>query len=88
MAEKRERADTSLIRASEIGQYAYCAKAWWLSRVEGVQPSNLRQLEAGTAAHTRHGAQVVASALLARVALACLALGGLLAVIWLIGALG
>jgi CRISPR/Cas system-associated exonuclease Cas4 (RecB family) len=87
MPAQHSQADTHLIRASEIGQYAYCAKAWWLSRVEGVQPSNLRQLEAGRDAHARHGAQVVASTLLARVALACLALGGLLAAIWLISSL-
>jgi hypothetical protein len=47
-----------IIRASEIGQYDFCAKAWWLGSIEGVPPSNLRQLQAGTAAHEAHGRQV------------------------------
>jgi hypothetical protein len=47
-----------IIRASEIGQYDFCAKAWWLGSIEGVQPSNIRQLQAGTAAHEEHGRQV------------------------------
>ena len=47
-----------IIRASEIGQYDFCAKAWWLGSIEGVQPSNIRELQAGTAAHAEHGRQV------------------------------
>lgn len=47
-----------IIRASEIGQYDFCAKAWWLGSIEGVQPSNIRELQAGTAAHEQHGRQV------------------------------
>ena len=47
-----------IIRASEIGQYDFCAKAWWLGSIEGVSPSNIRQLQAGTAAHVEHGRQV------------------------------
>ena len=47
-----------VIRASEIGQYDFCAKAWWLGSIEGVQPSNVRELQAGAAAHAEHGRQV------------------------------
>jgi hypothetical protein len=47
-----------VIRASEIGQYDFCAKAWWLGSIEGVPPSNIRELQAGTAAHEEHGQQV------------------------------
>ena len=47
-----------VIRASEIGQYDFCAKAWWLGSIEGVQPSNIHELQAGTAAHEAHGRQV------------------------------
>lgn len=75
--------DLYIIRASELGQYAYCAKAWWLGHVEGVPPSNARQLEVGAAAHTRHGTQVALAGLLSRAALACLVVGGLLALAWL-----
>jgi hypothetical protein len=75
--------DDKVIRASEMAQYAYCAKAWWLGSVEGVQPSNVRQLEAGTAAHARHGARVALAGWLSRAALVCLALSLVLMVIWL-----
>ena len=47
-----------VIRASEIGQYDFCAKAWWLGSIEGVQPSNARELQAGVTAHAAHGRQV------------------------------
>jgi hypothetical protein len=47
-----------VIRASEIGQYDFCAKAWWLGSIEGVQPSNVRELQAGVTAHAAHGRQV------------------------------
>jgi hypothetical protein len=81
---KQVQTSGEVIRASELGQYLYCAQAWWLGRVEGVQPSNVRQLESGSAAHTQHGVQVALAGLLARVALVCLALGGLLALIYLV----
>jgi hypothetical protein len=47
-----------IVRASEIGQYDFCAKAWWLGSIEGVSPSNIRELQKGTAAHAEHGRQV------------------------------
>ncbi len=72
-----------IIRASELGQYTYCAQAWWLGSVKGVPPSNVRQIEAGTAAHTQHGLRVALAGMLARAALICLAAGGLLALAWL-----
>lgn len=81
---KAERRKDSIIRASEVAQYAYCAKAWWLARVEGVRPSNVRQLESGESAHARHGAGVALAGWLTRAALACLALGALLIILWLI----
>jgi hypothetical protein len=46
------------IRASEIGQYAYCRRAWWLRRVGGVRPENVRQMKAGVQFHQQHGRKV------------------------------
>ncbi|NOT61758.1 MAG: hypothetical protein HOP19_16205 [Acidobacteria bacterium] len=43
----------SVITASEIGEYAYCAKAWHLRR-SGVAPRGA-QLHEGTAFHEQHG---------------------------------
>lgn len=84
---KATRRKDSIIRASELAQYAYCAKAWWLARVEGVQPSNVGQLESGDSAHARHGAGVALAGWLARAALVCLALGAGLTILWLIATL-
>jgi hypothetical protein len=53
-----------VIRASEIGEYVFCHRAWWLHQIEGHTSSNVRQLAEGTAWHARHGRQVgLASAL-------------------------
>ncbi|MCS7057254.1 MAG: hypothetical protein NZM18_13900 [Thermoflexales bacterium] len=58
-----------VIRASEIGQYAYCARAWWLSSVVGVPMTNAPELQHGTMMHRRHGRLVSLSRALVAVAL-------------------
>ncbi len=45
------------IRASEIGAYLYCRRAWWY-RLQGVEPENREALGEGTAYHLRHGKEV------------------------------
>lgn len=47
-----------LIRASEVGQYTYCARAWWLDRVQGLSPTNDRELTLGREDHRKHGRMV------------------------------
>jgi hypothetical protein len=73
-----------IIRASEIGQYDYCAKAWWLGSVEGVASSNTRELQAGTLAHERHGRVVGRAARLQQSAVVLLMVGIALLAIFLI----
>jgi CRISPR/Cas system-associated exonuclease Cas4 (RecB family) len=70
-----------VIRASEIGQYVYCPRAWWLNRVVGIASENTQALSAGAVVHQRHGrmvwlsrAFVVASVVVALIALAALIL--------------
>ncbi|MEZ4770396.1 MAG: hypothetical protein R2844_18465 [Caldilineales bacterium] len=48
-------ADEPVIRASELGEYVYCARSWWLKRAQGVQSRNKAALRSGAAAHDRHG---------------------------------
>lgn len=67
-----------LIRASEIGTYVYCRRAWWLQQVVGVEPAGRARREHGTALHTRHGQQVWASHLLVVGGVALLLLAALL----------
>lgn len=76
-----------LIRASEIGSYLYCRRAWWY-RKQGLEPENSAELSAGTRFHRSHGRKVIASVLLRWLAL-ILALAALvLAAIWCTAQLG
>ena len=61
-----------IIRASEIGEYVYCARAWWLRRVAGVEPAGRERRERGTVLHRHHGRAVVGSRALLAVAIALL----------------
>ena len=67
--------DDRIIRASEIGQYDFCAKAWWLGSIEGVEPANVRELQGGAAAHEWHGRQITRAGRLQTIAVALLLLG-------------
>ena len=46
------------IRASEISEYVYCRRAWWLKQTRGLQSGHTRQLQAGQRHHQRHGRRV------------------------------
>ncbi len=58
-----------IIRASEIGEYVYCARAWWLRRVAGLEPAGRERREHGAVLHRRHGRAVAGSRSLLVVAL-------------------
>lgn len=45
----------TLVRASDIGQWAFCRRAWWLARVRGVAHQRPALLAKGQAAHQAHG---------------------------------
>ena len=63
-----------IIRASEIGQYRYCSRAWWLGSVLGIASTNTRELAAGEHHHQQHGRTVWLSSTLRWAALALLIL--------------
>lgn len=50
------------IRASEVGSYLFCARAWWYQQ-QGVVSTNQAEMTAGTELHRQHGRSVVASGL-------------------------
>jgi len=50
------------IRASEIGSYLYCRRAWWYRR-NGYESSNQAELVAGTELHRAHGRTVIVAGL-------------------------
>ncbi len=74
-----------VIRASEIGQYAYCAHAWWLGSIEGAPSAHQEALEAGEAAHRRHGAGVQSTLWLKRLAYTVLMMALVSGLMWLLG---
>lgn len=76
------------ISASEISEYAYCGRAWWLRR-HGERSANLTPLQEGTIAHDQLARRVVWLRRLQRVAVWLLIAGGvLLALALLLRALG
>jgi len=44
-----------VITASEVGQYTYCARAWWLGQIQGLESANIREMAQGDQAHEEHG---------------------------------
>lgn len=48
------------IRASEIGTYLYCQRAWWYQR-QGIQADNQAELADGIELHQRHERTVITS---------------------------
>ena len=77
-----------VIRASEVGQYLYCSRAWWLGSVLGLASANRAELAAGISAHRAHGRRVRAASGLTRLAYLLLALALLAAAIGLWQLLG
>ena len=73
------------IRASEIGEYVFCHRAWWLRHVEGYESGNTRQMDLGTAAHERHGRLVGVGAALRGLAVVLLVAAIVLALISISG---
>jgi hypothetical protein len=74
-----------VIRASEIGQYVYCAHAWWLGSIEGLPSSRQQEMATGEAAHARHGRAVRTLLWLNGLAYVLLALALIACALWLLG---
>jgi hypothetical protein len=73
----------AVIRASEIAQFGFCRRAWWLCRVHGYQPTNRAVLDAGAAFHARHGRSVAAAQRWQRLGYVLLGIGVLVG-IWVV----
>jgi len=60
-----------IIRASDIGTYLYCHRAWRY-RKDGVESENKAELAAGTELHHKHGRKTLSALLLRTVGLVLL----------------
>jgi CRISPR/Cas system-associated exonuclease Cas4 (RecB family) len=71
-----------IVKASEIGTYLYCQRAWWYQR-QGATNHNQAAMNAGRQLHERHGRVVMTSGCLRLLAYACLLLALLAAAAYL-----
>jgi hypothetical protein len=74
------------IRASEIGAFIYCQRAWKY-RQQGVEPTNQAELAAGSELHQSHGRQVVVTGLYRGLAMLLLLAALILITVYLTGQL-
>jgi len=72
-----------IIRASEIGTYQFCHRAWWY-QLQGYEPENKAELTGGSELHEKHGRVVMAGNCLQVIAYCSLLLAIITSTIWLI----
>ncbi len=72
-----------IIRASEVGTYQFCQRAWWYQQ-QGYEPDNKAELAGGNMFHDRHGRVVLASKFLQFLAYGSLLLAIVTAIAWFI----
>ena len=80
--------DRTLVRASDLGSWSFCNRAWWLARVQGVEHRNPAVLARGKDHHAAVGATVRTTTRNLRLGMWLLmggaALGVLVLLLWLI----
>jgi hypothetical protein len=77
LSDKQKSPGVRVIRASEIGEYNYCSRAWWYKHVAKLAPGGdvPARLAAGSEAHREHGRAVILSARLRVMGAALLIIG-------------
>ncbi len=80
-----EHMSDQIIQASEISDYVYCRRSWWLKRAQGHQPQNVPELEAGTRYHQVHGYMVQRAQRARLLAYALLGIALATALAWWVG---
>lgn len=71
------------LRASEIGTYLYCQRAWWYQR-RGEISQNQAEMAAGSELHYQHGRAVLAGGCLRSLAYGLLLLALVVVTIYLL----
>ncbi len=72
-----------IIRASEIGTYQFCNRAWWY-RLQGYEADNQLALQKGKDFHAKHFYTVTSAGCLQGVAYVLTLVAILSAIVWLI----
>jgi hypothetical protein len=81
-------AQDPIIRASELAEYAFCARAWWLGRVKGLPSANVVAMRHGAEQHQAHGRAVEGYHRLRSLAVVLLILAVVALAAWLLLGLG
>ena len=79
--------DRSLVRASDIGAWAFCNRAWWLSVMKEAEHADPALLARGTESHASHGRLVTRSHRLRRVGTVLVLIGAVAILLILAGLL-
>ncbi len=66
-----------LIKASELTQYGFCRRAWWLGTVQQFESANRTALKRGHQGHVHHSHQVNSAARWRKTGFLLLGAGGL-----------
>lgn len=72
------------IRASEIGTYLFCQRAWKYQQ-NGVESENIREMLTGTEIHAQHGRTVLVAGCLRTLAMGMLLAAMVLLVVHFVG---
>jgi hypothetical protein len=70
-----------VIRASELGLYVFCARAWRL-KADGYESQNKAAMEAGSEAHRAHGESVESVFLMRRWSIMLFIIAVLVLALW------
>jgi hypothetical protein len=72
------------IRASEVGTYLFCQRAWWYQK-QGVVSENQSEMAHGSELHYQHGRAVLATGCLRSIAYGLLLLALVLLAVYVTG---
>jgi hypothetical protein len=75
-----------IIRASDLGSYCYCRRAWWYQLL-GYESKNQAELSGGSEYHAQHGRSVTIAGCLNTLAVGLLVVALAALSFWLIGIL-
>lgn len=77
-----------ILRASEVGHYVFCRRAWWLARVRGCRPDDPSVLTEGIRFHSHLGHSVSATERWQKISYILIGLGLAVGIFTILGSCG